>query len=78
MTGIEPVPPILIAQKIPGGCEDCAAERLLQLDANWLWHLTVSHDDTCPTYKQMCNPGNTPHSDARELHRRATRTALED
>ena len=38
-------------RRIAGGCEDCDAWQTAHRDAIGMWHLTVHHDDTCPTYR---------------------------
>ncbi|MGH3511655.1 MAG: hypothetical protein ACREQ5_30365 [Candidatus Dormibacteria bacterium] len=44
----------LVGTEIPGGCEDCLAYQTVSQDPDHsrVWHLTVHHDDTCPSYRK--------------------------
>jgi len=33
-------------------CPDCHADATLTRDALGIWHLTVTHEATCPTYRR--------------------------
>ena len=44
-----------IGHVIPGGCDDCTAEQTVRRDPRHpdIWRLLITHDDTCPTYREM-------------------------
>ena len=47
-----PVPPAAVSEFAQNyRCPDCAATSELHRDQLGLWHLLVSHDETCPTYR---------------------------
>jgi len=33
-------------------CPDCSSDAELTRDSLGIWHLTIRHDDTCPTYRR--------------------------
>lgn len=37
----------------PGGCEDCDAYQELDQISPGIYALTVRHDSTCPTYRDI-------------------------
>jgi hypothetical protein len=41
----------------PGGCDDCDAETRTWREPGYprVWHVTVMHGATCPTYRAMLN-----------------------
>jgi hypothetical protein len=38
--------------RFPGGCDDCNAWQEMRLH-HGIWVITISHDDTCPTWRQI-------------------------
>lgn len=43
----------LAGQRIPGGCEDCAAYQTVDASQAPVFAIRVHHDDTCPTYRRI-------------------------
>lgn len=43
----------LTGRRIPGGCLDCDAYQTVDTSQAPVFHLTVHHDDTCPTYRKI-------------------------
>lgn len=43
----------LQGQRAPGGCEDCDAFQTVESAASMGYWLTVHHDDSCPTYREI-------------------------
>ena len=37
-------------------CPDCASEAELTRDPIGIWHLTISHDTTCPFFRTLPEP----------------------
>lgn len=42
-----------LALTMPGGCDDCDAEQVIQRDGDRLWRITVRHDEDCPRYARL-------------------------
>ncbi len=48
----EPADSLAVAVAAGYECPDCQASTALTHDAGGIWHLIVSHDDTCPSYRK--------------------------
>ena len=42
----------MTGKRIPGGCDDCDAYQTMREEAPGVYVLQVSHDETCPFYRQ--------------------------
>ena len=38
--------------RIPGGCDTCNAYQECDIDQHGIGHITIRHDDWCPTLKR--------------------------
>lgn len=57
---IQPTPQLTVSELfaalngtvIPGGCDTCDAEQAIERKGG-ITHITIHHDDTCPTWRRI-------------------------